>query len=76
MLVSAVSTNRHSSHNSTRMVNDGEKNNNTEMAFNSLTLFSKKNNNTKDLSKIYESINEWKLFCHKQIAKGKLDIII
>ena len=29
----------------------------------------------KDLNKIYQSLNEWKDFCHSQIAKGKLDII-
>ena len=29
----------------------------------------------KDLNKVYQAINEWKTFCHAQIAKGKLDVI-
>ena len=26
-------------------------------------------------AELYNAINEWKYFCHAQIAKGKLDII-
>lgn len=26
-------------------------------------------------NKIYDSINEWKYFCHQQIEQGKLNII-
>ena len=29
----------------------------------------------KDKISIFDSINEWKYFCHKQILEGKLDII-
>ena len=29
----------------------------------------------KKLNEIYDSINEWKNFCHEQILGGKLDII-
>lgn len=28
-----------------------------------------------DDKEVYKSINEWKAFCHKQIAGGKLNII-
>ena len=33
------------------------------------------NNPKSDDKEVYKSINEWKAFCHKQIAGGKLDII-
>lgn len=32
-------------------------------------------NSTEDKTSLYDSINEWKNFCHKQILEGKLDII-
>lgn len=50
--------------------------NNSDTTFNSLSSYQKKNEpDNKDLNKIYQTINEWKDFCHSQIAKGKLDII-
>ena len=49
--------------------------NNSDTTFNALSSYQKKNESDKDLNKIYQSINEWKDFCHSQIAKGKLDII-
>lgn len=45
-----------------------------ETAFNSLTSNGKKNSSIEKLG-LYESINEWKEFCHKQILNGKLDVI-
>ncbi len=35
----------------------------------------KKANATDDNADVYKSINEWKAFCHKRIAEGKLNII-
>lgn len=32
-------------------------------------------NTQKDSPSIFDSINEWKYFCHEQILQGKLDII-
>ena len=40
-----------------------------------VTTLSTKNVSEKQ-AKLYDSINEWKLFCHSQIEKGKLDIIV
>ena len=34
-----------------------------------------KNNSIDNQAKVFESINEWKNFCHSQIEQGKLDII-
>ena len=31
--------------------------------------------NIEERTSIFDSINEWKNFCHKQILEGKLDII-
>ena len=48
----------------------------SDTAFNSLTPFStKKYAPQDDLPQVYDNINEWKNFCHKQILSGKLDII-
>ena len=33
------------------------------------------NQKIEDRVELYESINEWKSFCHSQICKGKLDVI-
>lgn len=32
--------------------------------------------NKEKQSKLFDSINEWKNFCHAQIEKGNLDVII
>ncbi|MCQ2754665.1 MAG: hypothetical protein MJ231_06425 [bacterium] len=45
---------------------------NSDIKFNSLPI----TNKNKNLSQIYDVINEWKYFCHKQILNGKLDIIV
>ena len=45
-----------------------------ETAFNSLASNSKKNSGIEKLG-LYDSINEWKEFCHKQILNGNLDVI-
>lgn len=71
MLVSAISSNSCQT-----VFNTSNKTTNTDCyvdtAFNSLT--SKKAISEKQ-NKIFDSINEWKYFCHSQIEKGKLDII-
>ena len=45
----------------------------TDTVFNSLN--SRKNTLDKQ-SRIFDSINEWKYFCHEQIEKGNFDIIV
>ena len=76
MLVSAVSAN-HFQSNKIAEVNiknePTQPENNGELSFNSYAL-SKKGSSIEKLS-LYDSINEWKDFCHKQILSGKLDVI-
>ena len=45
-----------------------------DTSFNSIQSTPKKSQDKK-LNEIYDSINEWKNFCHEQILGGKLDII-
>ncbi len=42
---------------------------------NETTFNSAQNNPSRDNLDLYNSIIEWKHFCHKQILKGKLDVI-
>lgn len=78
MLVSAVSANHFQSNriaeNSIVKTKSVQADNNTDVAFNSLNPLSQKSASIERLS-LYESINEWKDFCHKQIMDGKLNII-
>lgn len=46
----------------------------TDTTFNSLAPY-KKINSTSEMSKVFDSINEWKGFCHKQIVGEKLNVI-
>lgn len=49
--------------------------NNAEANVNHLNSKSK-NNKLDNNKKLYDSINEWKNFCHRQIEKGNFDVII
>ena len=76
MLISAISAN-----NFTPMVKvqpckkvSSRNDNSADTSFNSLQPISK-NKQDKRLCEIYDSINEWKQFCHEQILGGKLNII-
>ena len=75
MLVSAVSANYFQSKKiADKTINKNEKPvENNDMAFNSTPNKIKKTSIEK-LS-LYNSINEWKDFCHKQILAGNLDVI-
>ena len=75
MLVSAISNNRFLAANPCPYEKGCNKNNesSTDTTFNSLT--SQKNTSENDLAEIYDAINRWKIFCHKQIEAGKFDII-
>ena len=73
MLVSAISANpiqmvRVNNTEPTTVVKSGEAG---DTAFNSLTSYIK----ALEMEKLFDSINEWKYFCHKQISKGNFDII-
>lgn len=71
MLVSAISSNScQTVSNATNKAKNTDCH--TDTAFNSLNsrkLVNEKQNN------LFDSINEWKNFCHSQIEKGKFDII-
>ncbi len=71
MLVSAISSNScQSVLDSTNKVKNADYY--TDTVFNSLN--SRRVLSDKQ-SKVFDSINEWKYFCHSQIEKGKFDII-
>lgn len=77
MLVSAISATQYQARkkgvNPARVTN---KNNKEETTFNQLPRSVKKNKKKLELQKVFENINEWKYFCHKQIEKGNLDIVL
>ena len=72
MLVSAISSNpvQIVRANNSETTTKGNEANDT--AFNSLNSYIKRF----ETAKMYDSINEWKDFCHKQILNGNLDVII
>ncbi len=78
MLVSAVNANLFQSKKIVESTNT--KNNpvsteeNADTVFNSLPNSSKKATGV-EKKRLYDSINEWKFFCHKQILNGKFDVI-
>lgn len=71
MRVSAISMNYYRAYYNQKINSRG--NDNTEISKTNSSNPSQKNNDNKE--KIFESINEWKNFCHSQIEQGKLDII-
>lgn len=47
-----------------------------DTSFNSLTPYiSKKSSSADKLPMVFDSVNQWKNFCHKRILGGKLDVI-
>ena len=38
--------------------------------------YSNENSINTEEQKMFDVINEWKLFCHQQILNGKLDVIV
>lgn len=44
----------------------------SDVAYNSLNF---RNTSLDKQSKIFDAINEWKIFCHRQIEQGKFDVI-
>ena len=74
MQVSAVSSNSSKTvFNTTANNRTGDEN--TGISFSNLDS-SSKNDKIDNRSKLFESINEWKNFCHSQIEKGYLDVIV
>lgn len=79
MLVSAISANQNEIAGKVTSpyvsVNARGADNAGDAVFNSLTSNAKRTSQDNKLPQLYDSINEWKFFCHKQIVKGNLDII-
>ncbi len=79
MLVSAISVNHNKGYNiSNNMPFYNSRNNETigDTAFNSLTPYtSKKTAPAEKFPQVFDNINEWQNFCHKQILGGKLNVI-
>ena len=71
MLVSAISAGQSQT---LRATSKNNKSNSSSFSFNSVENSTKKSTKKLD-NKMFESINEWKDFCNKQVAAGKLDII-
>ena len=47
-----------------------------DTSFNSLTPYISKRNGTSDkMPMVFDSVNQWKNFCHQRILGGKLNII-
>lgn len=78
MLVSAISANRNQNvgliSSSYSFVNS-RGSDNGDSTFNSLTSYAKRSALDSKIPQLYDSINEWKYFCHKQIVNGNLDVI-
>lgn len=77
MLVSAISATHTQA---IRPVNYGFINsrggdNGVESTVNNFVAPKRRVNEPSNDAEVYNSINEWKSFCHKQIAGGKLNII-
>ena len=47
-----------------------------DTSFNSLTPYSaKKSSSAERMPIVFDSVNQWKNFCHRRIVGGKLDVI-
>ncbi len=79
MLVSAISVNRNKGYNmSSNMPFYNNRSNETigDTAFNSLTPYTNRKSVSEDrLPQLFDNINEWQNFCHKQILGGKLNTL-
>ncbi len=79
MLVSAISVNQNNGYNlSSNMPFYNSRSGETigDTSFNSLTPYvSKKSIPAEKLPQLFDNINEWKNFCHKQILGSKLNTI-
>lgn len=74
MLVSAISANRPQSvfTNNYNFVNSRG----GDTTDSKLGVFSSKQSTVNaEMMRLYDSINEWKTFCHRQMDNGKLDVI-
>lgn len=78
MQVSAISAHGNDGYNMTNRISAYNRSNEQigETSFNSLTPYiSKKNSSDEKLPYVFDSVNQWKNFCHQRILGGKLNII-
>ena len=54
---------------------DGKSGTFGDTSFNSLNSLTKKTPASENLPQIFDSINQWKKFCHKKILGEKLNVI-
>ena len=74
MLVSAISLSSCNTVFNTRINSRGGDNSAGTAQINSDSFVS--NTKENDRKKLFDSINEWKYFCHEQIKKGNFDVIV
>ena len=80
MQVSAINVQNDSGYNmsnSINQINSRYKEQIADTSFNSLTPYTanKKSNSVDKMPIVFDSVNQWKSFCHQRILGGKLDII-
>ncbi len=78
MQVSAINAQNNNGYNMTNNINIYNRYNEQigDTSFNSLTPYStKKSNSNEKLPYVFDSVNQWKNFCHQRILGGKLNII-
>lgn len=77
MQVSAINTQMNNGYNmSNNIAVYNTRFNERDTSFNSLTPYStKKNTSEEKLPYVFDSVNQWKNFCHKRILGGKLNVI-
>ncbi len=78
MQVSAISLNGNNGYgliNNLRSANNRMNGRIEDTSFNSLTPTSGKSVQAENLPIVFDSINQWKKFCHHRILGGKLNII-
>lgn len=78
MLVSAITMHNYNGYNATNEKTARAKDVIGDTSFNSLTPYVTKKSASQERMQqlqMFDNINEWQKFCHKQILGGKLDII-
>ena len=79
MLVSAISVNHNGAYkmsNKKPYYADNGNDNVNDTAFNSLVPYSRKAIPAESMPQVFDSINQWKNFCHKQILGEKLNVVV
>ncbi len=74
--INAQDNNGYNMSNNIAIYNTRYKESIADTSFNSLTPYSAKKTDTEEkLPYVFDSVNQWKNFCHRRILGGKLNII-